>query len=247
MTPLDIDEYIDKGGFSALMDCLNNRHQEDVINIIKDSGLRGRGGAGFPTGVKWEAVRRNVLNYEDNHGISSKETSCQFTRHCEERSDEAIHKSFGLLRCARNDDDDNSSKRIFRFDNVNHPTKTYLICNGDEGDPGAFMDRMMLESFPYRIIEGMLIAAYTVGASEGIFYIRAEYPVAIATVKKAIDECEKKNIIGENIFNSNFSIKLSIVEGAGAFVCGEETALIKSIEGKRGMPTPKPPFPAESG
>jgi NADH:ubiquinone oxidoreductase subunit F (NADH-binding)/NADH:ubiquinone oxidoreductase subunit E/Pyruvate/2-oxoacid:ferredoxin oxidoreductase delta subunit len=205
MTPLDIEEYISRGGFSALKKCLGELGADKAIGIIKDSGLRGRGGAGFPAGLKWEAVRNN-------------------------------HKKSSI-----NDDRKSSSNDNGR------PQQTYLICNGDEGDPGAFMDRMLLESFPYKIIEGMLIAAYAVGASEGIFYIRAEYPVAIRTIREAIDRCENKNIIGDNIFGSKFSIRLSIVEGAGAFVCGEETALIKSIEGKRGMPMPKPPFPAESG
>jgi NADH:ubiquinone oxidoreductase subunit F (NADH-binding)/NAD-dependent dihydropyrimidine dehydrogenase PreA subunit len=123
----------------------------------------------------------------------------------------------------------------------------YVICNGDEGDPGAFMDRMLLESFPYRIIEGTLIAALAVGARAGIFYIRTEYPSSIRIMREALAVSEKMNLVGNNILDSGFSVKLSIVEGAGAFVCGEETALIKSIEGKRGMPTPKPPYPASSG
>ena len=191
LTPLDIDEYMSRGGFSALKKVLSELNGNNIVDILCSSGLRGRGGAGFSTGEKWKAVLKS------NSGSDKKDV--------------------------------------------------YLICNGDEGDPGAFMDRMLLESFPYRIIEGMLIAAYAAGAREGIFYIRAEYPLAIKTIRGAIDACEKKNIIGDNIFCSNFSIKLSIVEGAGAFVCGEETGLIKSIEGKRGMPAPKPPFPAQSG
>jgi NADH:ubiquinone oxidoreductase subunit F (NADH-binding)/NADH:ubiquinone oxidoreductase subunit E/Pyruvate/2-oxoacid:ferredoxin oxidoreductase delta subunit len=222
MTPLDIDEYINRGGFSALKNCLDEQSPENIINIIKDSGLRGRGGAGFPTGLKWGAVRKNALSNGNGSDINTQ----------------------------KGNDEGQSPRDVNDVDEgqlSNNPQQTYLICNGDEGDPGAFMDRMLLESFPYRIIEGMLIAAYAVGANEGIFYIRAEYPVAISTIREAIDACKKKNIIGSNIFNSNFSIILSIVEGAGAFVCGEETALIKSIEGKRGMPAPKPPFPAESG
>jgi NADH:ubiquinone oxidoreductase subunit F (NADH-binding)/NADH:ubiquinone oxidoreductase subunit E/Pyruvate/2-oxoacid:ferredoxin oxidoreductase delta subunit len=210
MTPLDIEEYISKGGFAALERCLRELNGDDIVNILVDSGLRGRGGAGFPTGIKWQAVR--------------------------------ARKSDNLPPAASAAKNDNNPPP-----EVSHKDDVYLICNGDEGDPGAFMDRMLLESFPYRIIEGMLIAAYAVGAAEGIFYIRAEYPVAISTIREAINECEKKGFIGDNIRGSAFSIKLSIVEGAGAFVCGEETALIKSIEGKRGMPTPKPPFPAHSG
>jgi NADH:ubiquinone oxidoreductase subunit F (NADH-binding) len=122
-----------------------------------------------------------------------------------------------------------------------------MICNGDEGDPGAFMDRMLLESYPYRIIEGMMIAAYATGAGEGFFYIRAEYPLAVKRIREAIEGCEKEGILGANIFNSSFSFKIRIFEGAGAFVCGEETALIASIEGKRGLPTMRPPYPAEKG
>ena len=188
--PLDIEEYMNQGGFSALKRCLSELDADKVIGTINDSGLRGRGGAGFPAWQKWQAVR--------NHSRDKKADS-------------------------------------------------RLICNGDEGDPGAFMDRMLFESFPYRIIEGMLIAARAVGAKEGIFYIRAEYPVSIRIMREAIDTCEKMNLLGDKILGSDFSVKLAIFEGAGAFVCGEETALIRSIEGKRGMPTPKPPYPAEKG
>ncbi|MCL2183100.1 MAG: NAD(P)H-dependent oxidoreductase subunit E [Chitinispirillia bacterium] len=188
--PLDIDEYIVMGGFEALKSCLNGMIPEDLIDIIKDSGLRGRGGAGFSTGLKWQTVRDNASG---RHG------------------------------------------------------DIYLICNGDEGDPGAFMDRMLFESFPFRIIEGMLIAAYAVGAKEGIFYIRTEYQASINIIREAIDICEKNNLLGCRILGSDFSVKFTIAEGAGAFVCGEETALIQSIQGKRGMPTPKPPYPAEQG
>ncbi|MDR2577933.1 MAG: NAD(P)H-dependent oxidoreductase subunit E [Chitinispirillales bacterium] len=199
MTPLDIDEYISKGGFEALKKCLRELNVNDIADILDDSGLRGRGGAGFPAGIKWEAVKGHA---------SMKESS--------------------------------PSEKSALPD-------VYLICNGDEGDPGAYMDRMLLESFPYRIIEGMLIAAYAVGAGEAIFYIRAEYPYALKIIRAAIDICEKRNFIGGDILGSKFSVKFTVVEGAGAFVCGEETALIKSIEGKRGMPALKPPFPAASG
>ena len=188
--PLGIDEYIGSGGFEALKKCLHDLKTNDIIGIINESGLRGRGGAGFPTGRKWQAVKDNSLDKRED---------------------------------------------------------VYLICNGDEGDPGAFMDRMLLESFPFRIIEGMLIAAYAVNAKEGIFYIRAEYQTSIRVMREAIDICEKNNLLGDKILGTNFSVKFTIVEGAGAFVCGEETALIQSIQGKRGMPTPKPPYPASKG
>lgn len=187
MDPLDLEEYCKGGGFKALEQCLIKLSPVDIIGKIKSSGLRGRGGAGFPTGQKWQIVHE----VKDN-------------------------------------------------------TK-YIICNGDEGDPGAFMDRIILESYPFRLIEGMSIAAYAVGIHEGYFYIRAEYPLAVQRVKAAIQECKKKGLLGENIFDSGFSLKLDIIEGAGAFVCGEETALIASIEGKRGNPSYRPPFPAHKG
>src|SRR3989339_2037103 len=161
----------------------------EVIEQVKISGLRGRGGAGFPTGVKWETVR--------------------------------LSKSLG--------------------------GKKYIICNGDEGDPGAFMDRMLLESYPYRVIEGLIIAAFAIGIDEGYFYIRDEYPLALENIQKAIAECEKAGVLGAKILGSEFSLKLNIFKGAGAFICGEETALIASIEGKRGMPNFRPPYPAEKG
>jgi NADH:ubiquinone oxidoreductase subunit F (NADH-binding)/NADH:ubiquinone oxidoreductase subunit E/Pyruvate/2-oxoacid:ferredoxin oxidoreductase delta subunit len=217
MTPLDIDEYVSKGGFEALKKCLRELSVDEVVDILDDSGLRGRGGAGFPTGIKWEAVRSNAKS-----------------RHCD-RS-EATYPP-----------DNSSRKPIDCFAALAMTEDVYLICNGDEGDPGAYMDRMLLESYPYRIIEGMLIAAYAVNAREAIFYIRAEYPYALKIMREAIDTCEKRNLIGDRILGADFSVKFTIVEGAGAFVCGEETALIKSIEGQRGMPTPKPPFPAASG
>lgn len=186
LKPIDINEYITKQGFEALRKCLEIPRDE-VISIIKTSGLRGRGGAGFPSAIKWQLV----------HNAAS--------------------------------------------------DKKYVICNGDEGDPGAFMDRMLLESYPFRIIEGLLIAAYATGASEGIFYIRAEYPLAVKRIKEAIAICEKEGFLGQRILDSAFSFNLKVFEGAGAFVCGEETALIASIEGKRGLPTMRPPYPAEKG
>jgi NADH-quinone oxidoreductase subunit F len=180
--PLDIDEYFHHHGFEALQHCVNDLSPQAIIDEVKISGLRGRGGGGFPTGQKWETAR-----------------------------------------LAAGD-------------------KKYVICNGDEGDPGAFMDRMLLESFPYRIIEGMMIAARAVGADEGIFYIRAEYPLAVKRIREAIHRCE-----AEHSQLGIPPVKLSVKEGAGAFVCGEETALIASLEGRRGMPRLRPPFPAVSG
>jgi len=185
--PVDLDEYLRNDGFKALQKCIEQMSSEEVITEIERSGLRGRGGAGFPTYLKYSAVR------------------------------------------------DSASK------------KKYVICNGDEGDPGAFMDRMLMESFPYRIIEGMAIAAYAVGADEGYFYIRAEYPLAIKRMSLAINNCREQGLLGCNILSSKFSLHLKINHGAGAFVCGEETALIASIEGRRGMPRLRPPYPAESG
>ncbi|MGQ9610235.1 MAG: NAD(P)H-dependent oxidoreductase subunit E [bacterium] len=187
INPTALDEYIDHDGFKALNLCLNELSSEEVIEEIRKSGLRGRGGAGFPTGVKWSIVRQ-----------------------------------------AKGD-------------------VKYIICNGDEGDPGAFMDRMLLESYPYRILEGMIIAAYAVGINEGYLYIRAEYPLALQRIREAIHTCEECGYLGNNILGSNFSLHLKIMEGAGAFVCGEETALIESIEGRRGMPRLRPPYPAIEG
>lgn len=187
LNPLDIDEYISRGGFSALKKALLKLTPDEVVAEVRNSGIRGRGGAGFPTGVKWELVKK-------------------------EKSD-----------------------------------IKYLICNGDEGDPGAFMDRMLLESYPYRVIEGMLIAAYAVGIHEGYFYIRAEYPLAVKRIRKALEICREHNLMGMNILGFGFNLELEIYEGAGAFVCGEETALIASIEGSRGFPRIRPPFPAQNG
>jgi len=185
--PVDLDGYVQNDGFEALQKCVNELNPQEVITQIERSGLRGRGGAGYPAHLKWSAVS------------------------------------------------DSGSK------------KKYVICNGDEGDPGAFMDRMLMESYPYRIIEGMTIAAYSVGADEGYLYIRAEYPLAVKRMNEAISKCQERGFLGENILASNFSLRLKITAGAGAFVCGEETALIASIEGRRGMPRLRPPYPTESG
>lgn len=185
--PESIEEYISVGGYKALGKVVNELGSEEVIQMIKDSGLRGRGGGGFPTGLKWS------------------------------------------------------------FAAASPGDKKYVICNADEGDPGAFMDRSVLEGDPHGIIEGMAISAYAIGADEGYIYVRAEYPLAVKRLKKAISDAEDYGILGDNIFGSDFSFDLHIKEGAGAFVCGEETALIASIEGNRGMPTPRPPYPATKG
>jgi NADH:ubiquinone oxidoreductase subunit F (NADH-binding)/NADH:ubiquinone oxidoreductase subunit E/NAD-dependent dihydropyrimidine dehydrogenase PreA subunit len=187
MRPDSYDEYTLFEGYNALKKVLMANNPAEVIQVITDSGLRGRGGAGFLTGKKWE--------------ISS------------EMKDKP----------------------------------KYVVCNGDEGDPGAFMDRMILESFPFRIIEGMLIAGFATGADHGIFYIRAEYPLAVSRVKNALKICKEKGIVGNNIMGSGFSFKIEVFEGAGAFVCGEETALIASLEGKRGTPHLRPPYPVVKG
>ena len=187
LAPLNMDEYISHNGFDALKNALTSFTREEVVQTVLSSGIRGRGGGGFPTGKKWEIVAAS-----------------------------------------------------------GHAEK-YVICNGDEGDPGAFMDRMMLESYPFRVIEGMIIAGYAVGADKGIFYIRAEYPLAVTRIRHAITYCRERGLIGEHIEGSNFSFDISIFEGAGAFVCGEETALIASIEGERGFPRQRPPYPAVAG
>lgn len=187
MEPLNIEDYLAHDGFKALETCLKERTPEQIIAEIKASGLRGRGGAGFPTGQKWEAARAALGDVK------------------------------------------------------------YIICNGDEGDPGAFMDRMILESFPFRVLEGMIIASKAVGASEGILYIRAEYPLATRRIRAAIEICRERGCLGDNILGSGLNLNLRVVEGAGAFVCGEETALMSAIEGGRGMPQFRPPFPAQSG
>ncbi|OGI18602.1 MAG: NADH dehydrogenase [Candidatus Melainabacteria bacterium RIFOXYA12_FULL_32_12] len=187
INPEDINECIASSGYQALEKILNGYTSEQVCNEMIESGLRGRGGGGFPTGRKW-----------------------------------------GFVRIAEGD-------------------KKYVICNGDEGDPGAFMDRSLMEGDPHRILEGMAIAAYAVGADEGYIYVRAEYPLAVDRLKKAIVQAEQYGLLGKNILGKDFSFIVHIKEGAGAFVCGEETALIASIEGERGMPRPKPPFPANKG
>ncbi len=187
LDPLDLDEYLAHDGFSALRGCLNDLKPEQLIDTVVRSGLRGRGGAGFPTGPKWRVVRQQP---------------------------DAVK---------------------------------YVICNGDEGDPGAFMDRMILESFPFRVIEGLAIAAVAVGAHEGFFYIRQEYPLAVRRVQAALDTLQQRGWLGERLLGMDFPLQLTIKQGAGAFVCGEETALIASLEGRRGMPRLRPPFPAESG
>jgi len=184
--PESLEDYEAAGGYQALRKALSMKPM-DIIDIIKESGLRGRGGAGFSTGLKWQFA-------------------------------------YG----ARSD-------------------KKYIICNADEGDPGAFMDRSTLEGDPHAIIEGMIIGAYAMGADEGYLYVRAEYPMAIKHLRKALIDAEAKGYLGHNILGKGFNCELHIKEGAGAFVCGEETALMQSIEGKRGMPTIRPPFPAESG
>ena len=187
--PLNIDDYLARDGYRALAMCLGAQRMtpHDVIAAISDSGLRGRGGAGFPTGRKWALGRAQA-----------------------------------------------------------DPVK-YVVCNGDEGDPGAFMDRLVLESDPHRVIEGLAIAAYAIGAAEGFLYIRAEYPQAVRHTRAALRQAEQRGFLGQNILGSAFSLRLEVREGAGAFVCGEETALIQSLEGKRGMPKLRPPYPVERG
>ncbi len=185
--PENIDEYIANNGYEAAGIALTKMDPGEVISEVKNSGLRGRGGGGFPTGNKWEFAYNT-------------------------KSD-----------------------------------KKYIVCNADEGDPGAFMDRSILEGDPHRIIEGMLIGAYAIGADEGYIYIRAEYPLAIKRLEKALSQAREYGFLGSDIFGSGFDFELHIKKGAGAFVCGEETALMASIEGKRGMPSPRPPYPAQKG
>lgn len=187
INPDNIEEYIARDGYQALAKALLEMTPEETLVTVKNSGLRGRGGAGFPTGKKWE-----------------------------------------FARMAPGD-------------------KKYIICNADEGDPGAFMDRSVLEGDPHCVVEGMLIGAYVIGADEGYIYCRAEYPLAIKRLKNAIAQAEEMGLLGDNIMDTDFCFHLHIKEGAGAFVCGEETALMASIEGQRGMPRPRPPFPANSG
>jgi NADH:ubiquinone oxidoreductase subunit F (NADH-binding)/(2Fe-2S) ferredoxin/NAD-dependent dihydropyrimidine dehydrogenase PreA subunit len=185
--PENIDDYLVLRGYEALAKVLTDMSPADVIKEVKSSGLRGRGGAGFPTGLKWEFTAK-------------------------EKADEK-----------------------------------FVICNADEGDPGAFMDRSAIEGDPHTVLEGMTIAGYAIGAAKGIIYIRAEYPLAIRRLEKAIEQAKAHELLGNNIFESDFNFDIEIRLGAGAFVCGEETALIHSIEGKRGMPRPRPPYPSVSG
>ena len=187
VNPEEIDEYIAFDGYKALEKVLKEMTQDEVIDVIKDSGLRGRGGAGFPTGKKWELTKASVGDQK------------------------------------------------------------YVVCNADEGDPGAFMDRSILEGDPHSVLEAMTIAGYAIGANKGYIYVRAEYPIAVQRLKIAIDQARDYGILGENIFDTDFSFDIEIRLGAGAFVCGEETALLESIEGKRGQPRVKPPYPAQSG
>ena len=187
INPENIDEYIAVDGYKAIEKVLKEMKQEDVIEEIKASGLRGRGGAGFPTWFKWNAAKASPGN------------------------------------------------------------EKYLVCNADEGDPGAFMDRSVLEGDPHSLLEGMIIGGYAMGASEGIIYCRAEYPLAIKRLEIAMEQAREKGFLGKNIFGSGFDFDIRIKAGAGAFVCGEETALIASLEGERGMPRLKPPFPAAKG
>ena len=187
VNPEEIDEYIAFDGYKALEKVLKEMTQDEVIDVIKDSGLRGRGGAGFPTGKKWELTKASVGDQK------------------------------------------------------------YVVCNADEGDPGAFMDRSILEGDPHSVLEAMIIAGYAIGANKGYIYVRAEYPIAVQRLKIAIDQARDYGLLGENIFETDFSFDIEIRLGAGAFVCGEETALLESIEGKRGQPRVKPPYPAQSG
>ena len=185
--PENINEYIAMDGYQALAKCLTEYTPDEVIQIVKDSGLRGRGGGGFPTGLKWSFTRKNQADQK------------------------------------------------------------YVVCNADEGDPGAFMDRSVLEGDPHCIVEAMAICGYATGATEGYIYVRAEYPIAVKRLQIAIDEARELGLLGKNIFDSGFDFDLHIRLGAGAFVCGEETAHMTSIEGNRGEPRPRPPFPAEKG
>ena len=185
--PENIDEYLAKDGYKATEKVLTTMTSQEVIEVIKVSGLRGRGGAGFPTWFKWNEAKKNKADQK------------------------------------------------------------YIVCNADEGDPGAFMDRAVLEGDPHELLEGMIIGGYAMEATEGVIYVRAEYPLAIKRLNIAISQAREKGYLGKNIFGSGFDFDIRIKEGAGAFVCGEETALIASLEGERGMPRLKPPFPAAKG
>src|SRR5690349_13289683 len=185
--PDRIEDYVAANGYTALIKALTEMSQREVVDEVTKSGLRGRGGAGYPTGLKWSTVSKSV------------------------------------------------------------GTQKYVICNADEGDPGAFMDRSVLESDPHRVLEGMLIAGYAVGASEAYIYVRAEYPLAVKRIRIAIRQAERLGLLGSNICGTRFGFHVDVRLGAGAFVCGEETALISSVEGKRGTPRPRPPYPAQEG
>ncbi len=187
LDPEDIHEFMLHGGYEAARKAFVEMSPEQICKTILESGLRGRGGGGFPTGRKWEAAR------------------------------------------------------------IQNSAKKYVICNGDEGDPGAFMNRSVMEGNPHSVIEGLMIAARAIGANETLVYVRAEYPLAVERMRRAVADAEREGILGKNVFGTGMSMKCEVMEGAGAFVCGEETAMIASIEGLRGMPTPKPPFPAQSG
>jgi NADH-quinone oxidoreductase subunit F len=187
LDPKDIRDYIKVGGYSALGHALTDFSPQEVIEAVKRSGLRGRGGAGFPTGMKWEALSRSTTR------------------------------------------------------------PRYIVCNGDEGDPGAFMDRSLLEGNPHSVVEGLIIGAYALDAKEAYVYVRAEYPLAVEHLRVAIDQAETCGLLGENILGSGLSFRIHVVQGAGAFVCGEETALIASIEGRVGEPHPRPPYPVQKG
>lgn len=189
LDPLDMEEYIAQGGYSSLQKVLTSLQPEEVIRMVKVSGLRGRGGAGFSTGQKWEICRQNVLKVGEG----------------------------------------------------------FIICNADEGDPGAYMDRSVMEGNPHSVIEGMIIGAFAIGVHVGYVYIRAEYPLAVDNLRVAIQHAEESGLLGKNILGSGFDFSLRIRLGAGAFVCGEETALMASVEGRVGEPRPRPPFPAQSG
>ncbi len=184
---MSIEDYIGNDGYLALGKILSSMSQDQVIEELKKSGLRGRGGAGFPTYLKWSFAKKNKSNIK------------------------------------------------------------YVLCNADEGDPGAFMDRSLLEGDPHAIIEGMTICAYAIGAKEGFVYVRAEYPLAVERLQRAINKAKEHGLLGKNILGTKFSFNLEIRMGSGAFVCGEETALIASIEGRRGEPRPRPPFPTDAG
>jgi NADH-quinone oxidoreductase subunit F len=187
LDPESIDEYLADGGYQAARQAFTAMTPEAICKTVLDSGLRGRGGGGFPTGRKWEFAR------------------------------------------------------------VQASPKKYVICNGDEGDPGAFMDRSVMEGNPHSVLEGLMVAARAIGADKGYIYVRAEYPLAVKRMRRAVEDAERRGILGDNVFGSGQKVRCEVMEGAGAFVCGEETAMIASIEGLRGMPSPKPPFPAQSG